>query len=222
MRRFIIASIVVSLLGTLPSVAQIGSQGSCDLDSWLEELPTQKLRKKEKRNLLFMREEEKLARDVYLSLYEEWGFRAFRQIASAESSHMASALVLIEKYELLDPVGDNALGVFTNRGLQALYEDLSATGSNSLESALRVGAAIEELDLSDLKRAYEKSNNQDLRVLYQNLMKGSRNHLRAYAGLLERYGEAYEPAYLGREEFEAIVESAREKGLVGVDGEPVC
>jgi hypothetical protein len=194
----------------------------CSLDTILEEMDTQHLRKKEKRNLFFMREEEKLARDVYLSLYEEWDFRIFRQIARSERSHMDSALVLIEKYELEDPVGDNPLGVFTDEYLQALYQDLSAAGQSSLVSALIVGATIEDLDIYDLQRVSSKTNNEDLKLMYQNLMKGSRNHLRAFVDVLERNGGSYEPMFITLEEYEDILDSPREKGLVGVDGEPFC
>jgi hypothetical protein len=223
MKRFTIALIATLFVLPLGAGAQTTpGTATCDLDTILEELSTQHLRKKEKNNLLFMREEEKLARDVYLSLYEEWGLRIFRQISRSERTHMASALVLIEKYELEDPVGDNPLGVFTNEDLQALYEDLSAAGQSSLVSALIVGALIEELDIYDLQRVSAKTNNDDLKILYQNLMKGSRNHLRAFTDVLEGYGESYEPTFLSEEEYGAILDSSKERGLVGVDGEPLC
>lgn len=222
MKRYAIGLIAV-LLWTVPAAGQVGSNGStCDLDTLLEDMAAQHLRKKEKRNLLYMREEEKLARDVYLSLHEDWGLRIFRQIARSERAHMASTLVLIDKYGLEDPVGDNALGVFTNQDLQELYEELSALGRSSLQSALRVGAAIEELDIRDLQRANDKTNNEDLKVLYQNLMKGSRNHLRAFADVLERNEESYEPVYFTSEEYRNILDSPKEKGIVDADGEPLC
>lgn len=225
-----VACILIAVLFVAPLAAQAGrgkgankgGNAGCDLGSLLNELPSEKLKKRERSDLKYMREEEKLARDVYLSLHETWGLRAFRQIAKAESNHMAAALALIDKYELADPVGDNALGVFSNPGLQALYEDLSATGVASVESALLVGAAIEDLDIFDLQRSLETTDNEDLEVLYKNLMKGSRNHLRAFTALLERQGVSYEPVYLSAAEYQEIIDSPQEKGVVGADGQLLC
>jgi hypothetical protein len=205
------------------AVAQrVVDTSGCGLDVILEELPFERLRKRERVDLRYMREEEKLARDVYLSLAERWDLRVFRQIARSERSHMASALVLIEKYGLADPVGDNPLGVFTDSDLQALYEDLSKAGQRSRMSALTVGAAIEELDIVDLQRALARTNNRDLRLLYENLMKGSRNHLRSFVATLERQGGRYEPALLDLEEYREIVDSPTERGIVGFDGDLPC
>jgi len=221
-----IALVLLAALLIAPMAAQAGRgnrvHNGCSLAGLVTELPTQNLREKEIKDLLYMREEEKLARDVYLSLYEQWDLRVFRQIAKAERNHMAALGVLIDKYELVDPVGDNPLGVFTNQKLQSLYEDLSAAGSASLVGALQVGAAIEDVDIYDLQRSLERTNNEDVQVVYQNLMKGSRNHLRAFTRLLERYGESYEPVYLSPNEYQEILDSPREKGVVDADGELLC
>lgn len=225
-----ITSILLAVLLVAPIAAQAGrgrgankgDSAGCGLQSLLNELPTQHLGDREKSDLMFMREEEKLARDVYLSLLEQWGVRVFGQIAKAESKHMALALVVVDKYEFVDPVGDNGLGVFTNPNLQTLYESMTATGAGSVESALLVGAAIEDLDIRDLQRSLGRTDNRDLGLLYQNLMKGSRNHLRAFTSVLERYGVSYEPVYLSLEEYQEIIDSPKEKGVVGADGELLC
>lgn len=225
-----IALILVGVLLLAPMAAQAGKRNgrsnsggdSCSLTGLLNDFPAENLRKKERDDLLYMREEEKLARDTYLSLHEQWGLRVFRQIAKAETNHMAAIGVMIDKYELVDPVGDNPLGVFTNPELQSLYEDLSVAGSASLIGALQVGAAIEDVDIYDLQRALERTNNKDLQIVYQNLMKGSRNHLRAFVKLLDRYGETYEPVYLSPDEYQEIIDSPREKGVVDADGDLLC
>jgi hypothetical protein len=123
------------------------------------------VRGNEEVDLFFMREEEKLARDVYLSLFEAGGLRILRNIARAGSVHMTSASTVIEKYELDDPVAVNGLGVFSNADLQTLYEELAALGTSSVESALLVGAAIEDVDIFDLKQGLARTNNEDLAVL---------------------------------------------------------
>ncbi len=62
----------------------------------------------EEEGLLFMREEEKLARDVYLVLFDKWGLRVFENIAESEQRHMDAVLYLLGKYGLDDPARDPA------------------------------------------------------------------------------------------------------------------
>jgi hypothetical protein len=78
--------------------------------------------------------------------------------------------------------------------------------------ALRVGAAIEEIDLMDIQEASNRTDKQDIRLVYDNLMRGSRNHLRAYVQNLEIRGETYEPIVLSQQEFEEIVGTPVERG----------
>ncbi len=99
-----------------------------------------------------MREEEKLARDVYEYLGEKWGMGIFTNIAKSEVSHMEAVLNLIENQDLSDPVGENGLGIFSNPDLQELYDLLIDQGSENLYAALLVGGAIEEIDILDLQR----------------------------------------------------------------------
>jgi hypothetical protein len=54
-------------------------------------------------SLLFMREEEKLARDVYNTLSATWGIQSFSIIASSEQRHMDEIKVLLDRYALTDP-----------------------------------------------------------------------------------------------------------------------
>ena len=165
--------------------------------------------------LLYMREEEKLARDVYLTLYEVWGLRVFQNIARAEQMHMDTMLTLIERYGLDDPVTDDTIGAFTNADLQALYAQLVEQGSESLEAALRVGATIEEIDIQDLEAYLETTGAADIRLAYENLKAGSYNHLRAFVSTLEaQTGETYQPQYLTQDEYEAIM--AGQAGGAGV------
>jgi len=133
--------------------------------------------------LIYMREEEKLARDLYLALYEQWGLPLFQNIAGSEQTHTDAVKHLLDVYGIADPAEDTA-GIFTNPDLQALYDELIATGSRSLADALKVGAAIEEIDILDLRAALEEATNPEVRQVYENLLKGSENHLRAFTAIL--------------------------------------
>lgn len=162
--------------------------------------------------IVFMREEEKLARDVYLTLADIWGYSIFTNIASAEQTHMDSVLGLIETYGLEDPVGDNAIGVFVNAELQQMYEDLVALGSESSEAAFEVGALIEEVDIEDLAIYLESPVPADVATVYERLLSGSENHLRAFISQLGSAGVDYEPSVLDVETYDKIISSEPQRG----------
>lgn len=156
--------------------------------------------------ILFMREEEKLARDVYLFLYEVYPLRPFLNISKSEQAHMDAILYLIDTYGLEDPMGDNPEGKFENEELQMLYDDLVEKGSKSREEALAVGALIEEVDIIDLRTALDESaKNEDVIRVFENLCKGSENHLRAFVRVLSLYDVDYQPELLEEAEFDRIL-----------------
>ena len=170
----------------------------------------------EAEGILYMREEEKLARDVYLTLYEKWGLPIFQNVAASEQTHMDAVGTLIERYGLDDPIEGQDIGAFTNQTLQGLYDQLVDEGAQSLASALRVGAAIEEIDILDLEDWMAQTDHADITLVYENLTKGSRNHLRSFVSTLERQaGETYQPQYLDQVAYGAIIGSAMERGRRG-------
>lgn len=121
---------------------------------------------------------------------------------------------LLKKYKIEDPVKDNSIGVFQDEELQNLYYQLVDKGKQSLVDALEVGAIIEDLDIKDLEEAIRKTDNHDIAFVYQNLMKGSRNHLRSFTRILRRLGITYEPQYISAEEYEHILSTPHEIGPV--------
>lgn len=166
--------------------------------------------------ILFMREEEKLARDVYLKFAELYtDIAIFSNIASSEQRHMDSIKKLIDIYGLEDPVGDNLIGVFTNDELQNLYDVLVAQGSQSILEALNVGAAIEEIDILDIKEYLVVSDERIIIRTYNNLLDGSENHLRVFVKELSMQGVRYYPQYLNEEEFNNIIDSDSDSGHNG-------
>ena len=174
--------------------------------------PQSSLSAVEKTDLLFMREEEKLARDVYLTLYEAWRLAVFSNIASSEQSHMDALLKLLRMYRLPDPAAGNAIGEFTNPTLQSLYDTLMEKGRLSALDALQVGGIIEETDMRDLVGAIDRSDNADIDATYENLLCGSRNHLRAFARNLESMtGQPYAAQVIPQDEVDAILDSPLEQ-----------
>ena len=164
----------------------------------------------EEANLAYLREEEKLARDVYIYLFDVWGQWVFENIAASEQQHMDAVKNLLDKYNLADPAADKAEGEFLNGDLQDLYDELIAIGSESKLDALYVGATIEDMDIVDLEQILEDTEKPDITKVCENLMKGSRNHLQAFVGQIELLGETYASQYLTPEEYYEIVNSPRE------------
>lgn len=166
----------------------------------------------EKESLLHMREEEKLARDIYTYMLNKWGLNIYSNISNSEQKHMDAVLGLLNTYGLVDPVGNNPVGVFKNAELQNLYNTLIEKGDNSLMDALTVGATIEDMDLYDIRIAKEKINNSDIISVYNNLAKGSRNHMREFYSQITSRGGSYIPQYITQSEMDAIINSPKEMG----------
>ncbi|HNY49615.1 MAG TPA: DUF2202 domain-containing protein [Smithella sp.] len=147
----------------------------------------------EKYWLTYMREEEKLARDVYVTMYNLYGAQIFNNIAASEQRHMDSIKNLLIKYGIPDPVAGNDVGEFTNPDLQALYDQLIIQGKISLAEALKVGVFIEETDITDLDAGIASTTRKDIKNVYSNLLDGSLNHLKAFVSNLAALGITYEP-----------------------------
>ena len=174
----------------------------------------------ESAGLLYMREEEKLAHDVYVYLYETWNLAVFQNIAKSEQTHTDSVLALIERYGLSDPATGLAPGIFNDPKLQELYNQLIVQGTQSLTEALRVGAAIEEIDILDLQQHLAQTGNTDIQRVYTSLENGSRNHLRAFVNSLQNQsGATYTPQYLSQTAYDEIIGSSTGRYGQGSSGQ---
>lgn len=183
------------------------------LTATLATLPIEALSVAEQESLAYMREEEKLAHDVYVQLDGLWrGYtRVFGNISESESTHTETVRQLLVRYSLPDPAASLALGVFHDVKLQALYNQLVAAGSVSLIEGLKVGATIEEIDMIDINSALLGVDNQDITLVYQNLLKGSRNHLRSFVSNLANQGVTYVPQYMAVADYLAIIATPMER-----------
>ncbi|HRD09171.1 MAG TPA: DUF2202 domain-containing protein [Saprospiraceae bacterium] len=167
-----------------------------------------------KSSLLLMREEEKLAHDVYVTLYEKWGMPIFDNISGSEQRHTDAVLDLLEVRGLSDPAAGLGRGEFSNPDFVTLYKQLVEKGSQSLMDALLVGATIEDLDLYDLDQWMLKIKDEDILSVYKNLAKGSRNHLRAFYGQITSREGDYKAQYISQQKMDEIVNSPKETGRI--------
>lgn len=167
----------------------------------------------ESATLVFMREEERVARDVYLQFDTLWNAPPFAGIAQSEQQHMDAIKLQMDRYGVADISDPTVNGVFANTALQQLYNDLTVKGEATLLAALNVGALIEEVDIADLEDAIAATENVDLQQVYGHLLRGSRNHLRAFVAEIERQGgDAYVAQHLTQDAVDEIVSAPMERG----------
>ncbi|MDO5500191.1 MAG: DUF2202 domain-containing protein [Propionibacteriaceae bacterium] len=138
----------------------------------------------EKADILFMREEERLAKELYEALGDKWGVAQFDRIAASEQRHFDAMGRAVARYQLEDPSKGAKVGVYADPKLQELWDDWHGRGMESKEAAFAVGVELEKADIADLKKAIDTSDNADLDRVYGNLLRGSENHLRAFEALV--------------------------------------
>lgn len=184
----------------------------------------------EEAHLVFMREEEKLARDVYITLGMQFpDYQIFGNIDDSEQRHTCAVCDMLEKYGVDDPSTNDNVGVYTGEDygpyFTEKYSELTTLGSRSALDALRVGALIEELDMKDINFCPTEivaqdngidsemdcgkiyTDNPDVQRLLTSLLEGSENHLRAFVKNIEVIqGEgSYQAQYLTQEEVDKIL-----------------
>jgi hypothetical protein len=159
--------------------------------------------------LLFMLEEEKLARDTYEFLDGQWGINQFANIKKSEQSHMNAIISLLEQsntqYTIL-PYGE-----FEDEALQNYYNQFVESGQISLSNALQIGATIEDLDIVDLQDYIDNTTNTSLISVFESLKCGSGNHLRSFVSTIESIGDTYTTQFLSEEAYNEIISGTNEK-----------
>ena len=200
------ALMAVDAIGSTSIDAQILS---AQLATYAKEVP---LSDAEAASLAFMREEEQLAHDVYVVSDALYAPPIFENIAASEGTHSAAVKTLLDRYGLADPLAGLPNGTFKTPAFQTLYDALVAKSSLGLIKALEVGVEIEELDIHDLTEQEAVVDNADILMVYGNLKRASRNHLRAFWKVLTQQGGTYVPQYISQAEFDAIVNSPIETG----------
>jgi len=144
----------------------------------------------ERTGLLFMREEEKLARDVYTYMYAKYKLPVFLNISKSENAHVSAILRLMTGFGISDN-SSNTAGVYVNPQLTALYKQLIDMGNLSVNEALKVGVLIEQTDINDLQKELLSLQNSAIKTVYTNLMAGSNAHLKAFSWNLKIRGITY-------------------------------
>ncbi len=173
-------------------------------------LPKEELSQAEIQSLQWMREEEMLAHDVYAHLSEKYTLPVFRNIAKSEMQHTSVVAGLLERYGIEDPAAEHEPGKFSHPEIQSLYDRLVAQGSSSYREATKVGLQIEDMDIADLEKSLDGVvDNQDIKMVYGNLLRGSENHMNAFWRHAARNSIDWEPSHISRERRNEIVGAER-------------
>lgn len=154
-------------------------------------------------SLQFMREEEKLAGDVYKFYTRTFGGNVFSNISKSEDQHTSAIARLLVYFKLSDPVLTESK--FSNPDLQQLYLKLTGADITDIKGAIKNGLLIEELDIKDLKERINLTSNQNIINVYQRLLQGSQNHLRAFYRQAIANNITYTPVFISQSEFDSIV-----------------
>jgi hypothetical protein len=160
----------------------------------------------EKNDLLFLREEEKLARDIYIYAYTKYQNTVFNSISQSEQKHMDNVLSILNQYSIPDPASTQ-IGVFNNAALQLLYNQLKSQVDISASESLKVGATIEELDINDIDNFIANTSNSQLLNMYEKLNCGSKNHIRSFTSQIISSGNVFVPQYITVQEYNTILNS---------------
>jgi len=200
-------AVIATLAATFLSTGLLGAQGTIEtpVSTPIAIEQSAETSSQIEDGILLMREEEKLARDVYLTLYGVWNLKTFYNIAGAEQNHIDAVASLMEAKGIEDPVKDADVGVFTIEEIDNLYKSLVEKGSESIVEAIKVGALIEDLDIADLEKLLMDTTDEYTIQVYENLLRGSEQHMRAFISQLSRYNESYTPEYISEARFQEII-----------------
>ncbi|TDQ15267.1 hypothetical protein DFQ04_3154 [Algoriphagus boseongensis] len=167
------------------------------------------LSQEEIETLLFTREEEKLAHDVYIYAFQKYGLQVFQNIANSETSHVSAVLQQMNLFQLADPLkGSTVMGEFTDPVINQLYQDLTSKVDISLGEAIKVGLTIEDLDILDLQNAISETSQSSLIQVYSSLKCGSENHMRSFYNQALNNNITYIPQYISPSYFNQIISSS--------------
>lgn len=154
-------------------------------------------------DLNYLYEEERLAHDIYTELSDKWELSIFENIAKSEQLHFQHLLVIYENYGLRVPKIAN--GFYNYPELNLLYDRFFEGGMMTLESSLTLAANLEEYNIADIERYLMHTQNVDLTLVYNSILEGSKNHLRAIHRNIQKHGYNYEPVFLGKSQFQQIL-----------------
>ncbi|NTV17903.1 MAG: DUF2202 domain-containing protein [Bacteroidales bacterium] len=157
-----------------------------------------------------VREDEKVARDLYFSFFGTFGLKPFENIGKAEDNHIKATEKLFDYYEIDYPaLSEN--GKFENAIRQKLFDSLLLKGTPELE-AFKVMAMLEESNIVEYGEVLKTIANPNIKIVIENLARASANHFKAAIRQITALGGTYTPALMTQEQYKAVIAIGFEKG----------
>jgi hypothetical protein len=156
--------------------------------------------------LLYVSEQEKLARDLYAALSETWRLDVFHTTSGSEDIHADALRTLLGRYKLPDPALGLSRGEFSREDLAERYDDLMARGRFSPVEALKAAASVEELEIEDMGARLLHVQAPEIQSVLESVVASDKHHLRSLVVALRKLGHTYTPVRLPREQFELIID----------------
>lgn len=197
--------------------SQSGGASDCQqaLIDHFDSLPVNQLDQAMIEAVTLLREEEKLARDVYLAMTVLYELSVFPNIARSEQQHMDLVAMILDRYDIPDPAAGMGVGEFSDPWVQGLYDDLTDAGEVSLIDALIVGATIEDVDIYHLDHILDHTPAyDDIHLIVQNMVAGSRNHMRGFVGALDKRNRTYSAQWIEQTLLDEILSTPMETAVV--------
>jgi len=210
MNKLIIFSFLIFIVFKLDSQAQNQKNAQRNNTNCKLVAPSPNLDLKEIDFLLKMYEEEKLARDVYVSFYNKYNIEFFKNTSQAQQIQMNQIACLLKHYNLKYKATERE-GIFNDLNIQQHYFDFKEQGDISVSDAIKASATIEDLNLFDLGEYMSFTKNPAILAIFKHLSCGAKNHLRNFVNVLKVKNETYLPKHITEKEYKRIVKKKNEK-----------
>lgn len=180
-------------------------------DTTFNTLPKAELNATETADILLQQEEAKFEYDLNTALYGmHTDLPVLLNISTSAKVSMKVDDIILSRYNIPDPESTKP-GVFTNQGLQQMYNSDVNSGLSSAADALKSSAKFEDMHIADLSAAMGRTDNKDLTFIYQQQLAISQNNLRALSQNMAGFGVVYVPQYITPESYALIIASPMEQ-----------
>ena len=167
--------------GTALALALGGSAAALTVGQGVASSSTTSVSDQVATDLVFSREEERMAGDLYRLFAAQYpDQQTFQHIPGSEDRHFDHVGALLTSYGIADPSAGLPAGTYADPAVQQLYDQWKAEGLQSEQAALQVGVELETRDIADLKAMSERSDVTAVDATYQVLLNGSEHHLNAF------------------------------------------
>jgi hypothetical protein len=168
--------------------------------------PATSLSDDDRRTLLHVSEQEKLARDLYVTLSETWRLDVFHTTSGSEDIHADALRTLLGRYKLPDPALGLGRGEFSRSDLAERYDDLIARARFSPVEALKAAASVEELEIDDMSTRLARVQATEIQNVLESVVSSDKHHLRSLVVALRKLGHTYIPTRLPADQYDLILD----------------